>query len=122
MKQAKRILDEYGFQAIKLKGWVFPPSPEMEAIKAFNTASPGVPLRIDPNSKWTAETSKWVARELQGVIEYFEDPAPGTEGMAAVAEEASRSLAANIAVVAFAQLPNLILQNTVQVVLSDHHF
>lgn len=122
VKQAKKIIGEYGFKAIKLKGGVFPPSQEIEAVKALSAAFPGVPLRIDPNAKWTIETSIWVARELQGMIEYLEDPAPGIEGMAAVAKEASMPLATNMAVVAFAQLPSSILQNAVQVVLSDHHF
>jgi glucarate dehydratase len=42
--------------------------------------------------------------------------------MAAVAKEASMPLATNMAVVAFDHLPPSILQNAVQVVLSDHHF
>jgi len=122
VEQAKKIIGEYGFKAIKLKGGVFPPSQEIEAVKALSAAFPGVPLRIDPNAKWTVETSIWVAKELQGMIEYLEDPAPGIEGMAAVGKEASMPLATNMAVVAFAQLPSSILQNAVQVVLSDHHF
>ncbi|KEF57116.1 glucarate dehydratase [Exophiala aquamarina CBS 119918] len=122
VKQAQKIIDEYGFKAIKLKGGVFPPAQEVEAIKALHAAYPGVPLRLDPNAAWTVETSKWVAKELEGIVEYLEDPAGEIEGMAAVAKEASMPLATNMAVVAFAHLPPSILQNAVQVVLSDHHF
>ncbi|KAK1529666.1 mandelate racemase/muconate lactonizing enzyme domain-containing protein [Colletotrichum paranaense] len=122
VKQAKRIIDEYGFKAIKLKGGVYPPAQEVEAIKALHAAFPGVPLRLDPNAAWTVETSKWVAKELEGIVEYLEDPAPEIEGMAAVAKAASMPLATNMAVVAFSHLPTSILQNAVQVVLSDHHF
>ncbi|KAH8655451.1 mandelate racemase/muconate lactonizing enzyme domain-containing protein [Xylariales sp. PMI_506] len=122
VKQAKKIIDEYGFKAIKLKGGVFPPAQEVEAIKALHAAFPGVPLRIDPNAAWTVETSKWVAKELEGIIEYLEDPAPDIEGMAAVAKEASMPLATNMAVVAFSHLPLSISQDAVQVILSDHHF
>ncbi|EXF83081.1 mandelate racemase/muconate lactonizing enzyme domain-containing protein [Colletotrichum fioriniae PJ7] len=122
VKQAKKIIDEYGFKAIKLKGGVYPPAQEVEAIKALHAAFPGVPLRLDPNAAWTVETSKWVAKELEGIVEYLEDPAPEIEGMAAVAKEASMPLATNMAVVAFSHLPTSILQNAVQVVLSDHHF
>ncbi|KXH32490.1 mandelate racemase/muconate lactonizing enzyme domain-containing protein [Colletotrichum nymphaeae SA-01] len=122
VKQAKKIIDEYGFKAIKLKGGVYPPAQEVEAIKALHAAFPGVPLRLDPNAAWTVETSKWVAKELEGIVEYLEDPAPEIEGMAAVAKAASMPLATNMAVVAFSHLPTSILQNAVQVVLSDHHF
>ncbi|KAH8811215.1 enolase C-terminal domain-like protein [Xylogone sp. PMI_703] len=122
VKQARKIIDEYGFKAIKLKGGVFPPAQEVEAIKALHAAFPGVPLRLDPNAAWTVETSKWVAKELDGILEYLEDPAGEIEGMAAVAKEASMPLATNMAVVAFNHLPPSISQNAVQVVLSDHHF
>lgn len=122
VKQAHKIIDEYGFKAIKLKGGVFPPAQEVEAIKALSAAFPGVPLRLDPNAAWTVETSKWVAKELGGIIEYLEDPAPEIEGMAAVAKVAQMPLATNMAVVSFSHLPPSILQNAVQVVLSDHHF
>ncbi|KAL4872829.1 hypothetical protein BDV12DRAFT_161593 [Aspergillus spectabilis] len=122
VKQARKIIDEYGFKAIKLKGGVFPPAQEVAAIKALHSAFPNLPLRLDPNAAWTVETSKWVASELTGIVEYLEDPAPEIEGMAAVAKEASMPLATNMAVVAFSHLPLSIAQDAVQVVLSDHHF
>ncbi|KAF2650433.1 mandelate racemase/muconate lactonizing enzyme domain-containing protein [Lophiostoma macrostomum CBS 122681] len=122
VKQAQRIIGDYGFKAIKLKGGVFPPAQEVEAIKTLAQSFPGVPLRLDPNAAWTVETSKWVAKELEGLVEYLEDPAPEIEGMAAVAKEAKMPLATNMAVVAFSHLPASILQDAVQVVLSDHHF
>lgn len=122
VEQARKIIGEYGFKAIKLKGGVFPPAEEVAAIKALHGAFPDLPLRLDPNAAWTVETSKWVAKELDGIVEYLEDPAPEIEGMAAVAREASMPLATNMAVVSFSQLPPSILQNAVQVILSDHHF
>lgn len=122
VKQARTIIDEYGFKAIKLKGGVFPPDQEVAAIRALNRAFPGVPLRIDPNAAWTVETSNKVAKELDGILEYLEDPTPDIEGMAAVAKTASMPLATNMAVVAFPHLPPSIAQGAVQVVLSDHHF
>ena len=122
IRQAHKIIDEYGFKAIKLKGGVFPPAQEVEHTKALKEEFPELPLRIDPNAAWTVETSKWVARELSGALEYLEDPAPGIEGMAAVAKEAPMLLATNMAVVAFDHLPAAIAQNAVQVILSDHHF
>jgi glucarate dehydratase len=120
--QAKRMIDEYGFTAIKLKGGVFPPAQEIAAIRALREAFPGYPLRLDPNAAWTPHTSLKVARELDGVLEYLEDPTPGIEGMAEVARTATMPLATNMCVVSFAHVPPAISQDAVQVILSDHHY
>ena len=55
--QAKRMIDGYGFNAIKLKGGVFPPDQEIAAIRALRDAFPEHPLRLDPNAAWTPATS-----------------------------------------------------------------
>jgi glucarate dehydratase len=120
--QAKRMVDDYGFSAIKLKGGVFPPAQEIEAVRALRAAFPDHPLRLDPNAAWTPETSLVVARELAGVLEYLEDPTPGIEGMARVAHQAPMPLATNMCVVAFSHLPPAIRADAVQVILSDHHY
>jgi glucarate dehydratase len=75
--QARRMVDGYGFTALKLKGGVFPPEQEAEAIRALRRAFPGHPLRLDPNAAWTVDTAVTVARDLDGVLEYLEDPTPG---------------------------------------------
>jgi glucarate dehydratase len=103
--QARRMADTYGFTALKLKGGVFPPEQEAEAIRALRRAFPGHPLRLDPNAAWTPGTAMNVARDLDGVLEYLEDPAPGIDGMAQVARAAPVPLATNMCVVAFARLP-----------------
>jgi glucarate dehydratase len=120
--QARRMVDEYGFTAIKLKGGVFAPEEEVAAIKALRAEFPEHPLRLDPNAAWTVETSIAVGRALDGVLEYLEDPTPTIEGMAAVAREVPMPLATNMCVVAFDHLPPAVRQDAVQVVLSDHHF
>jgi glucarate dehydratase len=120
--QARRIVDEYGFTAIKLKGGVFPPEEEMAAIEALRAAFPGHPLRLDPNAAWTPQTSVKVASGLAGILEYLEDPTPGLDGMAAVARQAPMPLATNMCVVAFDQLAPAVAKQSVRVVLSDHHY
>lgn len=120
--QATRMVDEYGFTAIKLKGGVFPPGEEIEAVKALAAAFPGHQLRIDPNGAWTPATSVQVAKELEGVIEYLEDPTPGIPGMAQVAHQTDIPLATNMCVIAFDHLKPAVLADAVQVVLSDHHY
>ncbi|WP_275571977.1 glucarate dehydratase family protein [Mycolicibacterium vanbaalenii] len=120
--QARRIIDEYGFTAIKLKGGVFPPEEEMAAIEALSRNFPGLPLRLDPNAAWTPQTAVKVASGLAGILEYLEDPTPGLAGMAEVAQQAPMPLATNMCVVAFDQLAPAVTKNSVRVVLSDHHY
>lgn len=120
--QATRMVDEYGFTAIKLKGGVFPPDEEMKAIEALHAAFPEHPLRLDPNAAWTPQTSVKVAAGLAGILEYLEDPTPGIGGMAEVAAQAPMPLATNMCVVAFDHLAPAVANNAVRVVLSDHHY
>lgn len=119
---AQRMIDEYGFRSIKLKGGVFEPAQEVEGIRALAEAFPGHPLRIDPNAAWTVDTGIRVAGELDGVLEYLEDPTPGIEGMARVAEKASMPLATNMCVVNFGDIDPGFRARAIGVLLSDHHF
>ncbi|MEY9862769.1 glucarate dehydratase [Catenulispora sp. GAS73] len=122
VKQARRMVDRYGFGSLKLKGGVFPPEEEIEAVKALRQAFPGRPVRIDPNANWTVETSHRVAAALEGELEYLEDPTPGIPGMAEVAAKTSLPLATNMCVTSFAEIPESVRLGAVQVILSDHHF
>ncbi len=120
--QARRMVDEYGFTAIKLKGGVFAPEEEMAAIEALRAEFPDHPLRLDPNAAWTPQTSVKVASGLAGILEYLEDPTPNIDGMAEVAQQAPMPLATNMCVVAFDHLAPAISYGAVKVVLSDHHY
>lgn len=122
VRQAQKMISEYGFEAIKVKGGVFSPEEEIAGIRALRAAFPDLPLRLDPNAAWTVDTSIRVASELDGIVEYLEDPTPGLDGMAEVAREAKMPLATNMCVVAFDQLKPAVLKDSVQVVLSDHHY
>jgi glucarate dehydratase len=122
VRQARTMLDRYGFAALKLKGGVFEPKAEIAAVLALREAFPDLPLRLDPNAAWTVETSVMVGQALAGVLEYLEDPTPGISGMAEVARQVSMPLATNMCVVSFADIEPAIRQNAVQVILSDHHF
>jgi glucarate dehydratase len=119
---AKRMIDQYGFRSIKLKGGVFEPAQEVDGIRALAEAFPGHPLRIDPNAAWTPETSIRVAGELDGVLEYLEDPTPGIAGMARVAARASMPLATNMCVVNLGDIEPAFRARAIGVLLSDHHF
>jgi glucarate dehydratase len=120
--QAHWMLDTYGFGAIKLKGGVFEPDQEIDAIVALREAFPDVPLRLDPNAAWSVETSIRVAARLAGVLEYLEDPTPTRSGMAAVAREVEMPLATNMCAVGFEDIPDALQRGSVGVILSDHHY
>ncbi|MBK3646288.1 glucarate dehydratase family protein [Streptomyces sp. MBT33] len=122
VEQARLMQQRYGFRSFKLKGGVFPPDEEIAAIRALAEAFPGQPLRLDPNTAWTVETSTYVARELGGVLEYLEDPAKGIEGMARVAEDSPLPLATNMCVIAWEHLRPAVERNAIQVLLTDHHY
>lgn len=122
VEQARLMQQRYGFRSFKLKGGVFPPDEEIAAIRALAEAFPGRPLRLDPNTAWTVETSKYVARALDGVLEYLEDPTPTIPGMAEVAKDSPMPLATNMCVVAWEHLRPAIEQNAIQVLLTDHHY
>ncbi|QNP74534.1 glucarate dehydratase [Streptomyces roseirectus] len=122
VEQARLMHERYGFESFKLKGGVFPPDEEIAAIRALAEAFPGRPLRLDPNIAWTVETSRYVAEQLDGVLEYLEDPTRGIEGMAEVARTAPMPLATNMCVIAWEHLKPAIEQGAIQVLLTDHHY
>ncbi len=128
VRQARRMVDLYGFRSIKLKGGVFPPDEEIAAIRALREAfGKDVPLRIDPNCAWTVPTSIRVGVELADALEYLEDPTPGTRGMAEVrrgldAAGVGTPLASNNAVTSFAEVPPMLAHGAAQVILADHHY
>lgn len=131
VKQVKQLVAKYGFSSIKFKGGVLDPEIEVETMKLlYQELGPQVPLRIDPNSAWTVETSvkigKALARELSGGG-YLEDPTAGITGMAEVRRRLTGMgidvpLASNVAVTSFGDIPSSVAADAVQVILCDHHY
>ena len=119
---ARQMIDQYGFQSIKLKAGVFEPQQELEAMRALAEAFPGYPLRIDPNGNWSAETTKRWLPEMTGLLQYLEDPAPGKDAMAEVNQVSDIPLATNMCVIGFFDLPEALRKGSVDVILSDHHY
>lgn len=119
---ARRFTEHYGFRSIKLKGGVLPPEEEVAAIAALREAFPGVPLRLDPNGAWSVDTAVRVAEQTADLLQYLEDPTLGTPGMAEVRRRTGVTLATNMCVTAFAEIPEAFATDAVQVVLSDHHY
>ncbi|MES3677907.1 glucarate dehydratase family protein [Halomonas elongata] len=122
VRSARQMIDQYGFQSIKLKGGVFEPEQELSAVRALREAFPEYPLRIDPNGGWTPETTRRLLPQMEGLLQYLEDPASGKDSMAEVHRSATMPLATNMCVIGFFDFPEAIAKQSVDVILSDHHY
>ena len=131
VRQTQKMISQYGFGSIKFKGGVLEPDLEIETIRQlYRALGPKVPLRIDPNSAWTVETSVRVGRALAVELDrggYLEDPTAGLENMAEVrrrllAEGIPTPLASNVAVTSFPDIPRSVKMDAVQIILCDHHY
>jgi len=129
--QVKQMIQTYRFHDIKLKGGVFEPNLEIEAIRQLrNEFGSKMPLRLDPNCAWTVKTSVQVGLSLADEMKgggYLEDPTAEIAGMAAARRElqqnsVSTPLASNVAVTSFADLPEITKEDAVQIVLCDPHY
>ncbi|SOE21950.1 glucarate dehydratase [Spirosomataceae bacterium TFI 002] len=121
--QAKAMCAAFGFQSIKLKGGAFEPRQEVDAIHALHREfGPDMPLRFDPNAVWELETGIKYGLEMEGVLEYLEDPVRGQENMAALKKKLKTPLATNMCTTSFEDIPNSIKIGSEDIILSDHHF
>ena len=120
--QAERFVQVYGFKSIKLKGGYHTPEVEAAAVTAIKKRFPDHPVRLDPNGIWSVETGIRIAKELDGIVEYLEDPTMGREGMAEVHHTTGVQLATNMCVTSMDQIPEAISLGSTQVILCDHHF
>ena len=121
--QAVAMVKEFGFKSIKLKGGAFEPQHEADTIKAlYKHFGNNVPLRHDPNAIWKLGTAITYGKQMDGMLEYLEDPVRGQENMAKVKQALSIPLATNMCTTSFEDLPQSIILGSEDIILSDHHF
>ena len=129
--QVKQMFAKYGFREIKFKAGVLDPAEEIEAVRQLRAEfGPKVPIRLDPNCAWSVATSVEIGKALReelGNGGYLEDPTANISGMADVRKKllaagVQTPLASNVAVTSFADLPESIKTDAVQVVLCDPHY
>ena len=120
--QARKMIEENGFESIKLKAGALAPEHEVACIKALKKAFPHAPLRIDPNGNWSLETAIRMAELLGDDLQYYEDPTPGLEGMSELHRRTGLPLATNMVVTDFDELRRSVALDSVQIVLADHHY
>ncbi|MGO9642998.1 MAG: enolase C-terminal domain-like protein [Candidatus Acidiferrales bacterium] len=131
VRQVRQMIAEYGYKEVKLKAGVLDPELEIETIRQLHAAlGPSVPLRLDPNCAWSVETSVRIGKSLAGELSgggYLEDPTASLAGMAEVrkrllADGVDTPLASNVAVISFADIPESVKSDAVQIILCDPHY
>ncbi len=114
---------KYGFTSCKFKGGVLHPDKEIEALRMMRAQMPQAKLRIDPNAAWTVETAIRVAKAIEPLgMEYYEDPTPGLDGMAAVRRQTRIPLATNMVVTKMEHIRPAIEKGSIDIVLLDNHY
>lgn len=122
-RQFREFNKKYGFTSCKFKGGVLHPDKEIEALRMMRAAMPNAKLRIDPNAAWSVETSVRVAKAIEPLgMEYYEDPTPGLDGMAAVRRQIKIPLATNMVVTKMEHIVPAIQKGSVDVILLDNHY
>jgi glucarate dehydratase len=109
---------------MKLKAGVMEPSEEARVLELCRARlGDDFGLRIDPNGVWSVATAVRIGRRLEPLgIEYFEDPAWGLEGNAAVKRQVRIPVATNMYPARFDDLGPAIRMDAVDVVLTDLHY
>ncbi|MCC5928683.1 MAG: glucarate dehydratase [Cyclobacteriaceae bacterium] len=121
--QARAMCHAFGFKSIKLKGGAFEPRLETDCMLAlYEEFGEAVPLRFDPNAIWKPETALKYGLEMEGILEYLEDPVRGQENMAQLKKKLKTPLATNMCTTSFEEIPRSIQLGSEDIILSDHHF
>jgi len=107
-------------QTIKLKGGVFEQEPRTIDVRPARSFGPGVPLRIDPNALWKVETAIQFGREMEGLLEYLEDPVRGQGKHGNRQEVAEDPFSYHMCTTSFDYTRSSSL-GAEDIILSDHH-
>ena len=113
-----------GVRAMKLKAGVMEPNDEARVLELCRERlGPDFGLRIDPNGTWSVATAVRIGQRLEQLgLEYFEDPAWGLEGNAAVRKAVRIPIATNMYPAKFDDLGPAIRMGAVDIVLTDLHY
>lgn len=120
----QQLHEELGVKAMKLKGGVEDPMEECRVVELCRERmGERFGLRIDPNGRWSVDTAVRVGRRLEACnMEYFEDPAWGLTGNAAVRQQVKIPIATNMYPNKFDDLGPAIKLGAVDIVLTDLHY
>ncbi len=113
-----------GVNSMKLKAGVEDPWEEARILELCRERlGPRFGLRLDPNGTWSVPTAVRIAKRLEPLdLEYFEDPAWGLEGNAAVRRQTRIPIATNMYPARFDDLAPAVKLGSVDIVLTDLHY
>ncbi|MGX5681908.1 enolase C-terminal domain-like protein [Schumannella luteola] len=120
----EELTAELGVSAMKLKAGVLAPEEEVRVLELCrDRLGPDYRLRIDPNGVWSVPTAIRMGQRLEVVApEYYEDPAWGLTGNAAVRSQVRIPVATNMYPAKFDDLGPAITLGAVDIVLTDIHY
>lgn len=120
----QELAETLGVRSMKLKAGVMEPGEEARVLELCrDRLGPDFGLRIDPNGLWSVATATRIGQRLEPLaIEYFEDPAWGLEGNAAVRRAVRMPIATNMYPAKFDDLGPAIRLGAVDIVLTDIHY
>lgn len=115
---------DLGVKSMKLKAGVMQPQEEARVLELCRERlGEDFGLRIDPNGVWSVPTAIRIGQRLEALnIEYFEDPAWGLMGNAAVRAQVRIPIATNMYPNKFDDLGPAIKLGAVDIVLTDLHY
>jgi glucarate dehydratase len=123
VEQARGLVEQFGFEALKFKGGVLPPKQELRTLKLLREAFPDILIRFDPNAAWSVSTAiNTLRRMMEYDLEYAEDPTWGMEAMSLVRRDVPVPLATNMCVINFDQIPLGVRTRCIDIILSDVHY
>ncbi|MET9274350.1 enolase C-terminal domain-like protein [Kribbella sp. NPDC003557] len=120
--------ERYGFADFKLKGGVFDPHVEIDAVRALHERFPSARITVDPNGAWLVREAVAVCSGLDDVLAYVEDPCgaePGFSGRETMAEfkrQTGLRTATNMIATDWRELAHAIRTDAVDIPLADPHF
>jgi glucarate dehydratase len=120
--------ERYGFQDFKLKGGVFSPDREADAVEALKDAYPNARITLDPNGAWSLSEAIRIGRRLRNVLAYAEDPCgaegtySGRETMAEFRRATGLATATNMIATDWREFGHAFKAGAVDIPLADPHF
>ncbi|WP_128548098.1 enolase C-terminal domain-like protein [Larkinella soli] len=120
----QELHETLGVRAMKLKAGVMAPKEEVRVLELCrDRLGDDFGLRIDPNGVWSVATAVQMGHRMEDLHpEYFEDPAWGLEGNAAVRKQVRIPVATNMYPARFDDLGPAIRLGAVDIVLTDLHY
>lgn len=120
----EELAETLGVRAMKLKAGVMAPGEEARVLELCRERlGSEFGLRIDPNGTWSVPTAIRIGRRLEAVApEWFEDPAWGLEGLAAVRKAIRVPIGTNMYPARFDDLGPAIRLGAADTILTDIHY